>query len=95
MTKSTVDYSNLVQNEHFVITQDEVDFESNATAEQKEQIKKDGFSLHFKMYDDDGEFYYGGYAKEEEFYPLDDFGMPNAGATEIKYRQVNGKYETL
>ena len=90
-----IDYSNLVQNEHFVITRDFIDERSNATPEQINQIKHDGFTLHFKMYDDDGEHYYSGYAKEEEFYPIDDYGMPNAGATEIKYRQPNGTYSTL
>jgi hypothetical protein len=90
-----VDYSNLVQNEHFVITKDLIGGEPDATPEQKEQIKEDGFNIHFKMYDDDGEHYYSGYAKEEEFYPLDDYGMPNAGCTEIKYRQADGSYAIL
>jgi hypothetical protein len=47
----------------------------------------------FKIYDDDGELYYSGirtgeaaeYGSQELFEPLDDFGRPNAGATEIHY----------
>jgi len=41
----------------------------------------------FQMYDDDGNLYYDGtiFGKYEGFEPLDDFGMPNAGCTGIKY----------
>lgn len=40
----------------------------------------------FRMYDDDGELYYEGnlYGDFNCLEPLDDFGTPNAGATEIK-----------
>ena len=45
----------------------------------------------FKMYDDDKELYYLGRitGNYEGFEPLDDFGMPNAGCTGIKYRDPN------
>lgn len=56
----------------------------------------------FKIYDDDGELYYDGYFVEngdeeaDGFEPLEDFGMPNAGATHIKYRnKQTGKMEWL
>lgn len=41
----------------------------------------------FRMYDDDGELYYEGYicGDYSGLEPLDDFGMPNAGCTEIRY----------
>jgi hypothetical protein len=43
----------------------------------------------FKMYDADGNLYYEGWSddctSEKAFGPLDDFGMPNAGAIDIKY----------
>jgi hypothetical protein len=46
----------------------------------------------FAMYDDDGELYYRGRiwtaaepGTEADFGPLDDFGTPNAGCTEIRY----------
>jgi hypothetical protein len=64
----------------------------------KEFIKQKG--KRFRMFDDDGELYYEGYCyseepgSEDEFGPLDDFGEPNAGCTEIKYFE-NGKWETL
>lgn len=57
----------------------------------------------FKIYDDDGELYYSGYFlgdsfDEDAFGPLDDYGTPNAGATEIRYLRIkDGKevWETL
>lgn len=56
----------------------------------------------FHMKDDDGEFYYTGRIitpvdeeqGEMDFAPLDDFGEPNAGATEIWY-EINGKWAAL
>lgn len=49
--------------------------------------KGDGSELtcKFMMYDDDNVLYYEGRAKEIGFEPLDDFGMPNAGCTSIKF----------
>ena len=39
----------------------------------------------FTMYDDDGELYYRGMiVGPDDYAPLDDFGMPNAGCTEIR-----------
>lgn len=58
----------------------------------------------FKIYDDDGIHYYTGVIYldpdtsegEDEFGPLDDFGTPNAGATEIRYKNdETGEWETL
>lgn len=47
----------------------------------------------FRMYDDDGELYYEGRSNEPEcFEPLWNFGTPNAGATEIKYLQPDGRW---
>ena len=41
----------------------------------------------FTMYDDDDHCYYTGmiYGDYSGFEPLDDFGMPNAGCTDIRY----------
>lgn len=49
----------------------------------------------FRMYDDDGELYYTGtlywngeadqLTEEQAYGPLGDYGMPNAGAVEIRY----------
>ena len=51
---------------------------------------------HFKMYDDDGNHYYSGFlVGGDGFEPLDDFGTPNAGCTEIRYRGKDGRYSTL
>jgi len=50
----------------------------------------------FKMYDDDGNLYYDGMSSHPDvFAPLDDFGMPNAGCTEIHYRNKDGEFERL
>lgn len=53
----------------------------------------------FRIYDDDRELYFSGYflgdsEAEEAFRPLDDFGAPDSGATEIQY--LRGEtWETL
>jgi hypothetical protein len=41
------------------------------------------------MFDDDNILYYEGriLGNYRGFEPLDDYGMPNAGCTKIKYRQ--------
>ena len=51
----------------------------------------------FKIYDDDGELYLSGKSTDDsDFGPLDDFGMPSYGATEIRYKnKKTGRYETL
>lgn len=51
----------------------------------------------FRMYDDDNILYYTGFyvGDGDGFEPLDDFGMPGAGCTAIKYKQPSGKWETL
>ena len=56
----------------------------------------DKCTIPFRMYDDDGELYYEGKMSEEceGFEPLDDFGMPNAGCTEIRLLE-KGKWVRL
>lgn len=76
-----------------------------------------GEGTRFRMLDDDGEIYYYGrwleeddcteaytegfYSEDPEFSPLDNFGRPNAGCTELQYdngkRDAKGKviWETL
>jgi hypothetical protein len=49
----------------------------------------------FQMYDDDDNLYYEGRSDEVDFGPLDDFGMPNAGCTYIKYKNENGVWEVI
>lgn len=55
--------------------------------------------IPFRILDDDGEVYYEGIYSgpddESLFAPLDDFGMPNAGATTIQYRNATGEWEAL
>lgn len=48
-----------------------------------EEIVRQG--KKFQMFDDDMELYYEGYlVGGDGFEPVDDFGMPNAGAVHIK-----------
>ena len=50
----------------------------------------------FRMRDGDGVICYEGIAdKKAEFDPLDDFGTPDSGCTEIQYLKENGRWETL
>jgi hypothetical protein len=51
----------------------------------------------FKMYDDDGALYYAGkiWGDFDGSEPLDDFGTPAAGCTEIKLRDSDGVFRTL
>lgn len=47
--------------------------------------------VKFRMLDDDGEVYYKGVMSEAEFDPLLNFGMPNAGCTELQYKEPGDK----
>ena len=49
----------------------------------------------FRMTDDDGLLWVYGTCSHEEFFPLEDFGMPGFGCTQIEYKQSNGKWEML
>jgi hypothetical protein len=88
----------------WVITRDHLDDKAvyvagphDATPEQLAVARKDG--KPFNIYDDDGYLYYSGrYVGPDDeamFGPLDDYGAPNAGATEIRYREASGKYVIL
>lgn len=64
----------------------------NATPKRTGHVHADVRIYTFRMYDDDGELYYtgrmitSGDPSEEACYgPLGDYGMPGAGATEIRY----------
>lgn len=60
-----------------------------------ERCKKMKNKVKFRMSDDDGEIYYYGYSNDSSsFDPLDDFGMPNAGCTDIEYYE-DGKWSSL
>lgn len=61
----------------------------DATDEQVAALKA-GEGTAFRMYDDDGELYYSGRfmgdpTEEAAFAPLEDYGTPAAGCTEIRY----------
>jgi len=60
-----------------------------------EELKYENLPVQFRMYDDDGNLYYSGRMKIEDFDPLDDYGMPNAGCTYLKYRRGNKAWEHL
>jgi hypothetical protein len=54
--------------------------------------------FEFRLLDDDGNVYYRGFSddneSEEAFAPLDDYGTPEAGCTDIQYR-INGGWKSL
>lgn len=53
-----------------------------------DELREHEMTAQFRMKDDDGEIYYEGIATPEaDFGPLDDFGMPNAGCTNIEYKE--------
>lgn len=58
-----------------------------------------GKGVAWRAYDGDGEWLYSGRYIDSpngnEFAPLDNFAGPNAGATELRYRQADGTWKTL
>jgi hypothetical protein len=63
------------------------------------EAKKDTCIHPFLIFDDDGNLYYSGMCDtcddEEAMGPLDNYGTPNAGATEIRYKNADGIFESL
>lgn len=63
-------------------------------------VVRNGGGRAFRMLDDDGEVYYHGRvtgdsdSADADFGPLDDYGTPNAGCTEIQYYE-NHRWVTL
>lgn len=61
-------------------------------------LRKEGYTLFFKLYDDDDILYYDGYMKsdiEDEFIPLD-WAMCDSGCTSMSIRnKKTGRMETL
>ena len=50
-----------------------------------------GQGFKFRLLDDDGEVYYHGISdRPDSFAPLDNFGMPHAGAVDIQYSTRTG-----
>lgn len=65
-----------------------------------ERIDKSTLTEKFRMYDDDGVLYFEGLSddatSQAAFAPLDDFGQPDSGCTEIRYYdKQTGQFETL
>lgn len=65
-------------------------------SEEKDAARPLSYAFYrFRMYDDDGILYYEGRCTNDgDFMPLDDFGEPAAGCTEIRYWR-SGVWETL
>ena len=84
-----------IKTPEWVITQDHLEGRKRTDID---ELKKQGYTVHFKLYDDDSELYYSGYYKPEiydEFEPLD-WAMGDSGCTFMKVRNPQtGKYEVL
>lgn len=74
------------------ITQDHLDGEDVGVEGPKNFKTHSDNRADFQMFDDDGVLYYSGtiWGDYDGFEPLDDFGMPNAGCTEIRYLDKTG-----
>jgi hypothetical protein len=74
----------------WMITKDLIDDGAN------EGRKSAGFkpgkpmTVKFRMYDDDMELYFTGHMQKLDFEPLEDFGMPAYGCTELQYNTGKG-----
>lgn len=78
------------------ITKDFIDGEEEGVEGPRNCVWKNGPRYRFRMLDDDGELYYEGESDSRfNFAPLDDFGMPNAGCTEIRWLTDHGAWEVL
>jgi hypothetical protein len=86
----------------FIVTYDHLDRKEVAitgprgTTLSEKQLRE---GHKFRMLDDDGHVIYEGHLfgdkeSEDGFLPLDCYGTPNAGCTEIQYKNKN-KWETL
>ena len=95
--KNSDEYIFLITKDHISDGADEGAIGSSGVVLSPDEIKSHPDRIHFKMYDDDAELYYEGFSiGGQGFEPLDDFGMPNAGCTDIKQRnKETGKYESL
>lgn len=91
----------------WIITQNKLDgiecdvknmHESISFDQGKKKFFKDGKAYKaykFRLLDDDGEVYYIGYSSNNSsFAPLDDYGMPNDGCTDIQYWE-DGQWKSL
>lgn len=65
----------------------------------EEAVKKARKLYKFRLSDDDGEIYFYGVStdcrSEAAFRPLDEFGKPGYGCTNIEYKNENGHWELL
>jgi len=82
---------------NWIITTDHINDVEKGLTGPSNKSRHTANETDFQLLDDDGELYYTGtlFGDFEGFEPLDDFGMPNAGCTEIKLRGEDGKFRTL
>ncbi len=83
---------------HWIITKDHIPDGSDRTGYKSPSFPQDldpnSLPIKFRMYDDDGNLYYEGRMTEADFEPLDDFGRPDAGCTELRFLN-NNQWEIL
>ena len=88
----------MVSSYNWIITRDYIDngAETGLTGP-RNKSRHTANETEFRMYDDDGELYYAGkiWGDFDGFEPLDDFGTPSSGCTEIKLRDSDGIFRTV
>ena len=96
-------YAWVITRDHLEHTNERIIGPHNCTEAQREILMHPRTNAdkltRFRIYDDDGELYFSGWflgdsEAEEAFGPLDDFGAPDSGATEIRYLRGE-EWETL
>lgn len=82
---------------NWVITADHIETDAVGTTGPMGHDINTENEAEFRMFDDDGVLYYEGkiWGDHDGFEPLDDFGMPNAGCTDIQYKNKSGFFESL
>lgn len=91
-------YGWVIDRDHIEMKAKSVMGPRNIAPKIEEQLKTTKNGQKFQLFDDDGNLYYSGriIGEYDGFEPLDDYGEPAAGCTEIKlFNSTTNEYETL
>jgi hypothetical protein len=81
----------------WIVTKEEDHYLEHPVHSRDWDDKHPELALHpFRMRDGDGNIIYEGFSSAENFDPLDDYGQPNFGCSDIQYLNLKtNKWETL